>query len=297
MDIHHLKIFVSVYRNRSFSKAANQNFLTQPTVSEHIKNLEIYLNCKLFDRVGKKIIPTKEADILYEYALEIIDKLENLKENIDKIKKIPAGRIFIESSTIPGNYILPSLIASFKKLYPDINIQINISDSQNVINKVVLGDILIGMVGTKINNSFIDYTPFVEDELVIASSDFFDKSFIEANELLKYPFIAREEGSGTRKETEKWLKNFGIEPENLNIVCTLSNTDAVKEAIKNGVGISIISIHAIKDEIECGKIKAIKIKGNEMKRTFYIVKHKKRTLPFIYQLFYKFLKEKAPIEQ
>lgn len=297
MDIHHLKIFVSVYRNRSFSKAANQNFLTQPTVSEHIKNLEIYLNCKLFDRVGKKIIPTKEADILYEYALEIIDKLENLKENIDKIKKIPAGRIFIESSTIPGNYILPSLIASFKKLYPDINIQINISDSQNVINKLVLGDILIGMVGTKINNSFIDYTPFVEDELVIASSDFFDKSFIEANELLKYPFIAREEGSGTRKETEKWLKNFGIEPENLNIVCTLSNTDAVKEAIKNGVGISIISIHAIKDEIECGKIKAIKIKGNEMKRTFYIVKHKKRTLPFIYQLFYKFLKEKAPIEQ
>ncbi|MDI1472441.1 MAG: selenium metabolism-associated LysR family transcriptional regulator [Thermodesulfovibrio sp.] len=293
MDIHHLKIFVSVYKNKSFSKAANQNFLTQPTVSEHIKNLETYLNCKLFDRVGKKIIPTKEADILYEHALEIIDKLQNLKENIEKIKKIPSGKILIGASTIPGTYILPSFIASFKKFYPDINIQINISDSQNVINSIFSGDILLGFVGTKINNSLIDYIPFVEDELVVASPNFFDKSFIDVTELLEYPFIVREEGSGTRKETEKWLNHLGIKLENLNIVCTLGSTDAVKQAIKKGIGISILSIHAIKDEIECGKLKALRIKGNEIKRTFYIAKHQKRTLPFIYQLFYKFLKEQS----
>lgn len=293
MDIHHLKIFVSVYKNRNFSKAAEEIFLTQPTVSEHIKNLEIHLNCKLFDRVGKQIIPTKEADILYEYAIEIIDKFENLKENIDKIKELPSGKILIGASTIPGTYILPSFIASFKNFYPDINIQINISDSQNVINSIVSGDILLGFVGTKINNSLIDYLPFVEDELVVASPNFFDKSFIDVTELLEYPFIAREEGSGTRKETEKWLNYLGIKSENLNIVCTLGSTDAVKQAIKKGIGISILSIHAIKDEIECGKLKALRIKGSEMKRTFYIVKHQKRTLPFIYQLFYKFLKEQA----
>ncbi|ODA44673.1 Transcriptional regulator, LysR family [Thermodesulfovibrio sp. N1] len=282
-----------MYKNKSFSKAANQNFLTQPTVSEHIKNLETYLNCKLFDRVGKKIIPTKEADILYEHALEIIDKLQNLKENIEKIKKIPSGKILIGASTIPGTYILPSFIASFKKFYPDINIQINISDSQNVINSIFSGDILLGFVGTKINNSLIDYIPFVEDELVVASPNFFDKSFIDVTELLEYPFIVREEGSGTRKETEKWLNHLGIKLENLNIVCTLGSTDAVKQAIKKGIGISILSIHAIKDEIECGKLKALRIKGNEIKRTFYIAKHQKRTLPFIYQLFYKFLKEQS----
>jgi DNA-binding transcriptional LysR family regulator len=293
MDIHHLKIFVSVYKNKSFSKAADKNFLTQPTVSEHIKNLEMYLNCKLFDRVGKQIIPTKEADILYENAIEIIDKFENLKENIDKIKELPSGKILIGASTIPGTYILPSFIAFFKNFYPDINIQINVSDSQNVINSIVSGDILLGFVGTKINNSLIDYIHFVEDELVVASPNFFDKSSIDVTELLEYPFIAREEGSGTRKETEKWLNYLGIKSENLNIVCTLSSTDAVKQAIKKGIGISILSIHAIKDEIECGKLKASRIKGIEMKRTFYIVKHQKRTLPFIYQLFYEFLKEKS----
>lgn len=293
MDIHQLKIFISVFKNKSFSKAARELFLTQPTISEHIKTLEEELNCKLFDRFGKLIIPTKEAEILYEHACGVIEKVETLKEILQKIKSEPSGDLHIVASSIPGTYILPRLISSFKKIYPNISVQIDISDSKSVIENLLSGQSILGVVGTKLHESKINYLPFMNDELVIASPDFIKESFIEPEELLKLPFIMREEGSGTRKEMERWLNEMGIDVEKLNVVCTLSSTDAVKEAIKNKIGISILSIHSIKDEVECGKLKVVKIKNYTMSRTFYIATHAKRSLPYIYRLFYEFLHEKA----
>ncbi|GAB6183484.1 selenium metabolism-associated LysR family transcriptional regulator [Thermodesulfovibrio hydrogeniphilus] len=293
MDIHQLKVFISVYKTRSFSKAGVELYLTQPTVSEHIKTLEKELNTKLFDRIGKTVIPTKEAEVLFEYALDIIQRMDNLKDSFQRAIKTPSGEMFVDSSSIPGTYILPNLISLFKQKFPNISINISVSDSKSVIENLISGQILLGVVGTKINNPAINYTPFMDDELVIASPNFIGKSHITPEELLDYPFIMREEGSGTRKEMENWLNKIGINIASLKVVCTLGSTDAVKQAIKNGLGISILSIHAIKDEIECKKLKAIRIKNYEMKRTFYIITHTKRNLPYIYKLFYDFLIEKA----
>lgn len=292
-DIHQLKIFISVFKNKSFSKAAKELFLTQPTISEHIKTLEEELDCKLFDRFGKVIIPTTEAEILYENAQGVVEKVENLKEVLQKIKSTPSGNLYIAASSIPGTYILPKLMSSFKNIYPQISIQIDISDSKSVIESLLSGQILLGIVGTKLRKSKIDYFPFMDDELVIVSPNLIKESFIEPEEILKYPFITREEGSGTRKEMEKWLGEMGIDTEKLNIVCTLSSTDAVKEAIKNGLGISILSIHSIKDELEYKKLKIVKIKNYKMNRIFYIATHTTRSLPYVYKLFYEFLKENA----
>ncbi|WP_353686884.1 selenium metabolism-associated LysR family transcriptional regulator [Thermodesulfovibrio sp. 3462-1] len=293
MDIHQLRIFISVFKNKSFSKAARELFLTQPTISEHIKTLEEELNCVLFDRFGKLIIPTKEAEILYEHACAVVEKLENLKEVLQKIKSAPSGNLHIAASSIPGTYILTRLISSFRKIYPEISIQIDISDSKTVIESLLSGKVTLGIVGTKLHKSKIDYLPFMNDELVIVSPQFIEESFIEPHEILKYPFIMREEGSGTRKEMERWLNEMGIDIEKLNVACTLSSTDAVKEAIKNGIGISILSIHSIKDETEYGTLKIVRIKNYTMSRTFYIATHAKRTLSYIYRLFYEFLQEKA----
>lgn len=293
MDIHQLRVFISVFKNKSFSKAAKELFLTQPTISEHIKTLEEELNCKLFDRFGKSIIPTKEAEILFEHAYGVVEKVENLKDVLQRVKSNPSGNLHIAASSIPGTYILPRIISSFKKTYPEISIRIDISDSKTAIESMLSGEILMAVVGTKLHKSKIDYVPFMNDELVIASPDFIKESFIEPEEILKYPFIMREEGSGTKKEMEKWLHEMGIDIEKLNVVCTLSSTDSVKEAIKNNLGISILSIHSIKDELECGKLKIARIKNYTMSRTFYIATHTQRTLPYIYNLFYKFLKEKA----
>ncbi len=296
MDLHQLRVFVSVYKNKSFSKAAKEIFLTQPTISEHIKTLEEELKCNLFDRIGKKIIPTKEADILYNEAIDLINKFENLKDSIKKAQELPSGNITIATSSIPGTYLLPPLIAEFKESYPDINIHIDIFDSGEVVKRIIANEVLMGLVGTKLNSPFIKYTPFALDELVIASPNFIKKTTIKAEELLKYPFIMREVGSGTRKETEKFLKGIGIDPSKLKIVCTLGSTDGVKQAIKNGLGISILSIHAIKDEIECEKLKAIRIIDHKITRLFYLVTHSKRSLPYIYNLLFNFLMNKATIQ-
>ncbi len=121
MDIHQLKIFVSVYKNKSFSRASEQLYLTQPTISDHIKALEEEFGCKLFDRLGRTILPTREADALYGHAVEIIEKADAVKEIIGHFKKEPAGELIIGASTIPGTYLLPSVMAAFQKKYPSIS--------------------------------------------------------------------------------------------------------------------------------------------------------------------------------
>src|SRR3989304_7874486 len=105
MDVHQLKVFASVFKNRSFSRASEELHLTQPTISDHIKALEEELECKLFDRLGRTIIPTKEAGVLYRHSLELLEKAETLKEAVGEIKKDLTGRIVVGASTIPGVYL------------------------------------------------------------------------------------------------------------------------------------------------------------------------------------------------
>lgn len=153
MDIHHLKIFVSVFKNRSFSKASQKLYLTQPTISGHIKSLEEELNCRLFDRMGRTVIPTKEAEVLYSYAIEIIEKADNIKNVIGQFKKEPTGELIIGASTIPGTYLLPSIMTGFLKKYPAISFQIIISDSRDIIERVLKHELLMGIVGAKLINT------------------------------------------------------------------------------------------------------------------------------------------------
>jgi DNA-binding transcriptional LysR family regulator len=115
MDLHHLKIFVSVFKNRSFSKASQDLSLTQPTVSDHIQTLERELKCKLFDRLGRTILPTKEAEILSLYAAEVIDKAEALKEALGILRKEVEGELVLGASTIPGTYLIPPSSLPFGK--------------------------------------------------------------------------------------------------------------------------------------------------------------------------------------
>jgi DNA-binding transcriptional LysR family regulator len=124
MDIHQLKVFASVFKNRSFSKASEELHLTQPTISNHIKALEDEFNSKLFDRLGRTIMPTKEAEVLYNHSLEIIEKADTLKEAIMEVSKDLTGKVLIGASTIPGVYLMPRIMSEFKKKYPSISFQI-----------------------------------------------------------------------------------------------------------------------------------------------------------------------------
>ncbi len=287
MDIHYLKVFASVYRLRNFTRASEELHLTQPTVSAHIRTLEEELGVKLFDRLGRNVIPTKEAETLYTGALEILERFDNLKVVIKEVKNEISGELVIGASTIPGTYLLPEILVSIEKRWPSLSFNIKISDSKDIIEKVMQTELLIGIVGSKILNSHIVYQPLIEDKLiVVSSSSFIKKRTLTLRELSRYPMVIREEGSGTRREMEKILESHGIRLEDLKIQGIFGSTDSVKEAVKKGLGYTIISYMAVKDDLRHKTLKELVIEDlPPMKRMFYLIHHKKRSIPRVYQLF------------
>lgn len=287
IETRHLKIFVAVYRTRSFTKAAEELYTSQPTVSEHIQNLESRLGCKLFDRLGRSIMPTAEADLLNPRALAILDDLEQLRSDISAQKTSVAGELILGASTIPGTYLLPPIAADFKKKYPKIAFEIRINDSKNIIDAVAANELYLGIVGAKPHSSKVSYETFLGDELILAAhgeSTVDDQ--ITIAELKKLPFIVREQGSGTRKSTESLLAKEKLTLRQLQICATLGSSAAVKEAIKANLGVSILSRHAIVDELESGKLREIHVDGLNLERSFYIVTPARRSLPHQYDVFH-----------
>jgi len=286
MDLHHLRIFVSVFKHRSFSKASRELSLTQPTVSDHIQNLEHDLNCRLFDRLGRTILPTKEAEVLNHYAREVIEKAEAIREVIGNFKKEIDGELILGASNIPGTYLMPSLMASFRKKYPSVSVQVSISDSRGIVEKVIGQELLMGIVGAEIPNAQVSYTTLMEDELIaVASPSMMTKAKMSLQDLLLYPIVSREKGSGTLRETERILKEMGLPIDALRVAGVFGSTEAVKQAVKAGFGISILSKMSVAEDLRHNTLKEVKIKGVLMKRKIVLVTHKKRTLPLAYRVF------------
>lgn len=291
MDIHHLRVFATVFRRKSFSRASEELHLTQPTVSDHVKALEEELQCRLFDRLGRSIVPTKEADVLYSHATELIEKADSLKELIGQFKNEITGELIVGASTIPGTYVIPRIIANFKKKYPSVSFQIVEADSKGITEKVLRHELLLGVVGAKMGHGQLTFTPVMEEELIAVSSPSLVRAQeMSLEELTSFPMILREEGSGTRKEIERILEGRGIPLDALEVVGYFGSTDAVKQAVKAGLGISILSELAVRDELKYKLLKKIRVKGVQMKRKFYAVTHRKRSLPFAYSIFMEYLK-------
>jgi DNA-binding transcriptional LysR family regulator len=292
MDIHHLKIFVSVYKNKSFTKASEKMHISQPTISEHIKNLENSLECRLFDRLGRSIMPTAEAEVLYPKAQQILEEMALLHEEVTAASTLIKGKLKIGASTIPGAYILPGVAHSFKKLNPDIAFEILIEDSARVINLVLQHELLCGIVGAKMASDKLDYIPLIEDELVlVASKGVLNQKTITLEKLAAIPFLQREMGSGTRQTFEGYLAKNNCTSDNFNIVATLGSTSAVKQAAKEGLGSAVISRIAVQEELKNKTLQEISIRNLKMKRDFYLVQQKKRTMPPQYLAFCHHLKK------
>ena len=286
MDIHHLKIFVAVYQNKSFSRASEKLFISQPTISEHIKNLETELGYSLFDRLGRTIIATEAANLIYPKARQIIEDLDKIKDTLEISNNRITGKLIIGASTIPGTYMLPQIASEFKKQYPDISFEIIISDTREICARVENNQLLLGIVGAREGRKKLSYETFLTDELIYAVSPRIIKSRTEntPEEIFKIPFLCRENGSGTRRNMEKHLENMGLNTENLQISAVLGSTASIKEGIKAGLGGSILSKRAIAEELALGTVIEIKLK-TRMERNFYLTWLKKRTMPTSYKVF------------
>ncbi|RMG69199.1 MAG: LysR family transcriptional regulator [Nitrospirae bacterium] len=290
MNFHQLNTFLKVYSYRSFTRAAEELGLSQPTISEQIKNLESELGFKLFDRLGRTVVPTQEAELLYPRAQEILDEVRNLKNYITEETRRVEGLIKVGASTIPGTYLLPAYAAGFRQLYPEVSFEISVADSEDITERVKSHELLMGFTGAIMDSEKVEAVPFYQDRLIVVGSErLVKKNRLGVEELLKLPFLLRERGSGTRKTMENFFASRGIGVGDLNVIAVLGSTDAVKQALKASLGISIISDIAVKEELKSGKLKEVKVRGFNIKRDFYIITLKHRTLPLQYRRFYDFV--------
>jgi len=296
MDLHQIEIFCMLIKLRSFSGAAEALHLTQPTVSGHIKNLESDLGVMLLDRLGKRVVPTEEGELLYRYGQKLLALRDHARQEIEAISGKMSGLLKIGGSTIPGAYILPALIGAFKKEHPSLSVQLMIDDTAKVTQAVKDGDLCIGVVGARVADGHLESHTFLTDELVVAvpaGHHWAHKKIIPVEALKTEPFIQREEGSGTRRIMEDHLEKAGFSLADLNMVAVVGSSDAVRQAVKAGLGISILSIRALKDDIQAGRISAVRLKGLKLERSFSIILLKGKSRSLACQVFLDFLmKEK-----
>ncbi len=290
MDIHHLHIFTAVYRFKSFTRAARHINISQPTVSEHIKNLERELECRLFDRIGKGIEATLSAQKLYPKAQQILAEVANVKAELLGGEDTVKGEIILGASTIPGTYIIPPVIKRFQAIYPEIFFQVRIGDSSQINHLILENELVCGIVGAKVDNDALSYEPFCKDRLIlVAPPGLIPQKALQIDELADLPFVTREEGSGTRKAIEDNFARLGFKLQSSQITAEFSSTASIKEAAKCGIGVAVMSQLAVSNDLRNGTLQEIGLKNCKMERYFYQVRRKNRTQPSHYLKFCKLL--------
>ena len=276
MNLNQLEVFVAVADHKSFSRAAEALYLTQPTVSVYISSLEKELNAKLFVRNTKEIDVTEQGMKLYQYAREMLILQNRITELFASDSGKAKPRLVVAASTVPSRYLLPDILAGYKEKYPSGQLELRESDSARVIEDVANHVVDVGFTGTLIENKSCRYLPFYEDELVVImpNTDRY-RAILEQEKGLEWicrePLLMREEGSGTRKEAEKQLKLSGIDVGGLSIAASVESTETIKRSVKNGIGITIISSLAVREEIAAGSVLAFSMGKNRSTRKLYLV--------------------------
>jgi len=274
MEDHKLKVFCTVAETRSFSKASEIIHLTQPAVSLLIQALEDIYETKLFDRTSNVVTLTPAGEMLYKYAKEILNLYAAAEKNIGEITGFVKGSISIGASSTIGNYLLPGVIADFKKTHPKIKVHLLVGNTKRIVELLNAGSIDIGLVEGDVARQKMVVEKLVLDELVLIVSPLHPwakKKNISVVEITKEPFIFREEGSGTRQMIEKYLAKNKIATQDMTISMVLGSTEAIKEAVEAGMGIAIVSRWAIRKEIKYGTIKALSFKEEKMLRDFSLI--------------------------
>lgn len=254
MNLKQLEAFVQVSESGSFSKAAKELFLTQPTISAHISSLEKELNVRLFIRNTKEVSLSDDGKNLYRYAKQITDLEKAIEERFYMDSDDGKHFITIAASTIPAQYLLPKVLMCYRERYPKEQIKIMETDSSEVVTQVVDHMVDVGFTGTVLEKKHCKYIPFYKDELAVITPDTPEYRILKEQNrddidwIKRKPLILREEGSGTRKEAEKQLKNAGISMEALDIVASIANQETIKKSVKQGMGITVLSRLAAEDE-------------------------------------------------
>ena len=303
MNLKQLEAFVQVAEGGSFSKAAKKLYLTQPTISAHVAALEKELNVRLFVRNTKEVSLSEDGKDLYKYARQMVDLEKKIDERFGTREEGGKHCITIAASTIPAQYLLPKVLMRFNEKYPEEQLKIMETDSAKVVTQIVEHMADVGFTGTVLEKKHCKYMPFYKDELVIITPNtekyqkLKDHMTDDISWLLEEHVILREEGSGTRKEAEKQLKQAGVDLSDLDIIASIENQETIKKSVRQGMGISILSKLATADEAEAGYVLAFPIPKADKGRDINLVYNKNYQLSRSAERFIKVVKELYPVEK
>lgn len=264
--IEELMTFISVVENNNFTKASKERNLSQPTVSTHIKNLELYFNAILIKRSHKQknIEITTAGVVLYEKAKKIISMINNTKEQISEDGLKMKGNIKIGASLTIGEYFLPDFLSEFYKEFPECEIEVLIENTDSICERVKRMELDLGIVEGIIHSSMVDYKYFHEDEMVVAFSLEEDlKEELDVKSLDNKVWVTREKGSGTREYLELFLIDNNINPQRFIV---LGSNCAIEKSIKSNLGITYISYLVVEDDFKQGKVKVGRLKERRFRK-------------------------------
>ncbi|MEM7406753.1 MAG: LysR family transcriptional regulator [Pseudomonadota bacterium] len=273
-----LQVFYTVGKLMSFTKAAEALHMTQPAVTFQVRQLEESFNTRLFDRAHNRISLTEVGERVFDYAGQIFELYTEMESTVRDMTGNISGVVVLGASTTIAEYMLPALLGAFKQKFPDVNIRLHVSNTDAVVAMVEENEIDLGVVEAPVQNKNLAVEVCRLDRLVAVlppGHDLAGRDTVALSDLLAYPYIAREEGSGTRGVIMEYLRASGFSPENLNVCIELGSPESIKGAVESGMGISILSSTTISKELKIGTLVAADL-DPPLERPFSFVHQKQK---------------------
>lgn len=269
-----LRVFQRVAYNLSFTKASKELYISQPAITKHIQELEHEYDIQLFERMGNKIALTHAGELFLQHTESILNAYRQLDFEMNLLNGDFAGELRLGASTTIAQYVLPPLLATFIKKFPNIRVSLLNGNTRDIERALLEHRIDLGMVEGNSRLVNLRYTPFMKDELVVvagASQPLARYDEITLDTLTKLPLVIRENGSGSLDILENELGNHHIKLSSLNILIQLGSTESIKLFLANADCLGILSIQSVRHELAAGKMKVIDVDGFACERMFSFV--------------------------
>lgn len=279
---------------KSFSKAADAKLMTQSAMSHLIKNLEDELGVKLLIRQGKTILLTPVGKVFYSSAKQILEHYKKMDDTISVLTQQVKGPLAIGASITIATYLLPQVFYTFYRKYPEVQIDLSVSNTEGIIHDLREGTIDIGIVEGNIKNTPVFLEEITEDEIVLIASEdnpLTKKDHLSPRDLLSQPFIMPEPGSGIREFIDDFFPAAKIDTRKIKIAMTIGNPELAVQLVQSGIGISFVSKWSVFKAIKDGSIKILDISGRKLRRNFYLVSVEKEPVTMSGKIFWDFLKK------
>jgi DNA-binding transcriptional LysR family regulator len=280
-DFRKIEAFCRVYEQRSFSKAGEVLFLSQPTISSHVRTLETDMGVRLLERLGRTVLPSPAGVVLYERSIRALGELEAARNEISVLLGEVAGEVVLGASTIPAGFILPGVVTSFIRQYPKSSLRLAVKDSRAVIRDVLNCEVMLGVAGSMEKHPDLKFTHLLDDETIIVCSPNFylysaGSGIFSLEDVSGWPWIFRNEGSGTRKSFEEVVSGTGYCIRDFKIKLKVDSAQAAVQYAAAGLGVTFASRLAVADMLKTGELAEINIEGLRLPRAFYAVQNLRR---------------------